>query len=414
MMGIYHKDVRKLYTTKPNDSDDPDGIRDYFLKIIEVMPNLVFWVNKDSIALGCNKNELDLLGLESLDQFIGLSYEEIGALTNWTQEQMAEFRKADQEVLATGKPKLNILESAVSLEDNKTVQFLTSRVPLFDDEGNSIGIVGISIDITDQIKAKEVAKQLAVEKERSQVLETLGASIAHELRTPLASLRLANDAIMQELPYLMEFAIKNADEYAKMCAQKTTDIKRLKKMQILPEIMKNSIDSANFIINTLLMNISESHRALEGATELSIKGIINKSISQYPLSGDERALINVEDSDDFLCVGKETLYVYVLFNLIRNALYHIHDANKGSITISTDTTSDEKNNLLIFKDTAKGIPAKKLPFIFEKFYSNRFGGTGLGLAFCKLALETFDGKISCDSVEGEYATFTLSFPKIKK
>jgi signal transduction histidine kinase len=413
MSSINYRDGRKLYTTKPNDSDDPDGIRDYFLKIIEVMPNLVFWVNKDSIALGCNKNELDLLGLKSLDQFIGLSYEEIGALTHWTKDQMAEFRQADQEVIATGKPKLNVLETPLYRKDNSMVQFLTSRVPLFDNEGNSIGVVGISIDITDQIKAKEVAKQLAVEKERSQVLETLGASIAHELRTPLASLRLGNDAIMQELPKLMEFAIKNADEYEKMFANKTADVKRLKKMQLLPEIMKNSIDSANFIINTLLMNINESHRVLESAVELSIRDLINKAINQYPLTGNERTLINWEDNSDFICKGKETLFIYVIFNLIKNSLYHIHDTKKGTITICLDATSDEKYNLLIFKDTAKGIAPDKLSFIFEKFYSNRFGGTGLGLAFCKLALETFDGKITCDSKEGEYTTFTLSFPKIK-
>lgn len=411
MNAINYRDIRKLYTTNSNDANDPEGVRDYFLNIIAVMPNIVFWVDKNSITLGCNQNELDLLGLESLDQFIGLSYEEVGVLANWTEEQMADFKKADQEVMASGKPKLNILDPLI-LKDNRTVQFLTSRVPLFDSEGKCIGVVGISSDITDQIKAKEVAKELAIEKERSQVLETLGASIAHELRTPLASLRLANDAIMQELPYLMKFALAYADEYKEMFPTKSAEINRIKKMQILPEVMKSSIDSANFIINTLLMNINDSRKTFESAVDLSIKDIINKAISQYPLASEEKSLISWENSKDFICKGKETLLIYVIFNLLKNSLYHIHEVKKGTITISIDDESDEKYNLLLFKDTAKGISASKLPLIFEKFYSNRFGGTGLGLAFCKLALETFNGKITCESIEGEYTTFILAFPKV--
>lgn len=413
MTIITCKDLNRLYTTKPNNSEDSDGIRDYFLKIIEVMPNLVFWVNKDSIALGCNRNELDMLGLESLDQFIGLSYEEIGALANWTKEQMAAFRQADQEVISTGIPKLNILEPPLRLKDNSVVHLLTSRVPLADDYGNIIGVVGISIDITDQLKAKEMSKQLAVEKERSQILETLGASIAHELRTPLASLRLANDVIMRELPNLMAFALKNSEEYEHMFPDSVANAKRFDKLKLLPEIMKNSIDSSNFIINTLLMNISEAQGVAESAVELSIRDVINKALHQYPLGCGERLLIKWENDSDFICKGKEIVFIYIIFNLIKNSLYYIRHANKGCIEIFLDTNSDDKYNLLIFKDTAQGIAADILPFIFEKFYSNRIGGTGLGLAFCKLSLETYDAKITCDSIEGDYTAFTLFFPKLE-
>lgn len=406
------RNIKKLYTTNSDDPEDPEGVRNYFLKIIEVMPNIVYWMDKNGIALGCNKNELDLLGLISLEQFIGLSYDEIGALTNWTKEQIDGFKKADLEVINSGKQKLNIIEPPLAYGENKVVNLITSRVPIFDDKNNCIGVVGISSDITDQLKAKEVSNQLVVEKERSRVLEILGASMAHELRTPLAALRIANDSISQELPHLMEFAIKHAHEYKKMFPDKATEMGKLKKMHLLNEVMQKSIDSANFIINTLLMNINEYNSPVENVVRLSVGDVVSKAIGEYPLTEKEKTLIEWNNNSNFTCNGKETLLVHVIFNLIKNSMYYIKEAGKGSINIYTDTISDKNYNLLIFTDTAKGIAADKLPFIFERFYSNRVGGTGLGLAFCKLAIESFGGEITCDSQEGEYTSFTMAFPKI--
>jgi signal transduction histidine kinase len=65
---------------------------------------------------------------------------------------------------------------------------------------------------------------------------------------------------------------------------------------------------------------------------------------------------------------------------------------------------------LIFKDTGKGIASKDLPFVFDRFYTQTPHGTGIGLAFCQDVLKRFGGSIVCDSVEGEYTIFTLSFP----
>ena len=86
---------------------------------------------------------------------------------------------------------------------------------------------------------------------------------------------------------------------------------------------------------------------------------------------------------------------------------------KGAIFITVDR-GDPHFNQLIFKDTAKGIPQNQCKTIFEPFFTrDKHGGTGIGLSFCKQVMESFGGKISCESVAGEYTTFQLYFPEIK-
>jgi two-component system CAI-1 autoinducer sensor kinase/phosphatase CqsS len=116
---------------------------------------------------------------------------------------------------------------------------------------------------------------------------------------------------------------------------------------------------------------------------------------------------------DFKFLGIELLMVHVLFNLIKNSLYYIAKAGKGRIFISVDKSPS--GNLLIFRDTGSGVPPEILPNIFTQFYSwspdndNRVGA-GIGLAFCRSVMTSFNGSIHCKSQLGEYTEFTLTFP----
>jgi signal transduction histidine kinase len=110
-------------------------------------------------------------------------------------------------------------------------------------------------------------------------------------------------------------------------------------------------------------------------------------------------------------MGDDILFTHVLFNLLKNALYYIRAASKGEISIWCE--QNEKFNILHFKDTGLGMDKEVLEHIFERFFTRTRHGSGVGLAFCKLVMQSFGGDIICDSVKGEYTDFTLSFPKIK-
>nr|WP_231879297.1 ATP-binding protein [Collimonas arenae] len=66
-----------------------------------------------------------------------------------------------------------------------------------------------------------------------------------------------------------------------------------------------------------------------------------------------------------------------------------------------------------FTDTGAGIPQEALPNIFDGFFTTKnSGGTGVGLTFCHRVMVSFGGRIRCDSVAGQYTTFTLEFPRV--
>jgi len=72
----------------------------------------------------------------------------------------------------------------------------------------------------------------------------------------------------------------------------------------------------------------------------------------------------------------------------------------------------EAMNHLIIKDTAGGTSPEIVAHLFGGYKSTKDGGTGVGLAFCKLTMDTFQGTISAKSVEGEYIEFILGFPVV--
>ena len=108
-------------------------------------------------------------------------------------------------------------------------------------------------------------------------------------------------------------------------------------------------------------------------------------------------------------MGVESLCIYILFNLLKNAYYSIQSAQKGDIQIILKRGGHE--NYLIFRDTGLGMDETIVGRIFEGFFTTKNDGTGAGLAFCKRTVESFGGQISCSSRLGSYATFTIMLPQ---
>ncbi|HBC72127.1 MAG TPA: histidine kinase, partial [Coxiellaceae bacterium] len=113
---------------------------------------------------------------------------------------------------------------------------------------------------------------------------------------------------------------------------------------------------------------------------------------------------------DFTYIGSDLLTKHILFNLIKNSLRAIKEVDRGKIYITLK--HDGNFNYLLFKDTGSGISTQILESLFEQFKGNGQDGSGLGLSFCKRTMKSYGGDITCDSKEGEYTEFTLSFPKV--
>ncbi len=379
--------------------------------LIALMPGHLYWKNEKSEFLGCN---------DSQAQAAGFSKEEMIGKTDWEMPWAAEapkLRQNDLEVMRT-KRALTIEECAFINGTDKT--YLSHKVPLLDGEDKVIGVLGVSFDVTEQRRLEELKLQMRIANERADSMKLMASSIAHELRTPLSAIHSAMGWVNEEMPKLMQVY-----RMAKAAGLDLPEIhpRRIKLFDRISADVSHEAESANNIINMLLVKLSQTNIALADLEDCSIRQCVEEALMRYPFSSedhrslihwdpDSEAKVKIDFVSDFEFKGTSLLMNHILFNLLKNALHFIDDAGKGEIFISLK--EDELENILIFRDTAKGIPEKDLSCIFERFFSKTLHGTGIGLAFCKQVMHSFGGRISCHSIEGEFAEFVLRFPKIER
>ena len=248
-------------------------------------------------------------------------------------------------------------------------------------------------------------KTAMLQQQKLAGMAAAAGMIAHELRTPLLGIKSGAQALVCYLPILTQ-GYQLAKEQELMATPLRE--RRLQQLEGVSERIVNEINYANTIIDMLLVKAGRENSlhncVLESCT---ISECLTEAIARYPFqSPRERTLITWVG--DFQFKGSRLLMQHVLFNLIKNALYVIATAQRGEINIWT--ALGDKFNYLYFKDTAKGMTSQQLSQLFNHFYTTNFLGTGIGLSFCKLVMHGFGGNIICESVEGEYALFTLSFP----
>jgi two-component system sensor histidine kinase/response regulator len=144
--------------------------------------------------------------------------------------------------------------------------------------------------------------------------------------------------------------------------------------------------------------------------ELSAPGLIAGAIEQVSSLANEARTVIVTDveRDVPLFPGDANKISRTLVNLIANA---VKFTEAGTVTISASVAGGTIR--FAVRDTGRGIPAEAMDRIFEKFGqldSHSKVGTGLGLAFCKLAVETHGGEISVESTPGKGSTFAFTIP----
>ena len=240
----------------------------------------------------------------------------------------------------------------------------------------------------------------------------LAGSIAHELRTPLSAMMMDAGFLSKFFPFYQDAYIQAKE--AQLPIHKI-ELNEEKGMMAIPQNLQTVSRNAHTMITMLLTNLYEG--AANQQTEIcSMKACVTEALKTYPFSAHERGRLHwEEDTADFSFLGHKEFTKHVLFNLLKNALYAIASIGKGEIFITIEPATNSKGkNRLIFKDTGSGIPSETLGHIFDRFYTKKEHGAGIGLAFCQSVIQGFGGEITCTSNLGEYTTFIISLPVLVK
>jgi PAS domain S-box-containing protein len=170
--------------TKINENQTLTELRtriDYLEKIISLMPGHVYWLDKNNVYLGCNDLQAKSVELNSRHDIVG---KRNGDLI-W-KEFADELDNLNIEVMKTGRPHIEE-ENIRTVNGVKIV--LSQKVPLYDDNNNVMGILGISFDITER---KRMEKELLEAKEKAEIVNQVKTdfirNMEHDIRTPISGL----------------------------------------------------------------------------------------------------------------------------------------------------------------------------------------------------------------------------------
>ena len=261
-----------------------------------------------------------------------------------------------------------------------------------------IGIAGIFLHNKETVK-----------KEKLQSMANVSASIAHELRTPFAALTLVANSMKKYFNILLDGYVLAKTNALSVHSLTQNQLELLKN---IPLTIEKESRSANLFIDLLIRNLNPNINE-EFKKNFSISTCIKQALERYPFNEEQQQLIHWQDINDFTVKGDEILLIHLLFNLIKNALYYLAKASKKTekgIYIWTEKTATD--NKLYFKDTGTGIAKDILPFIFNRFFSKTKHGSGIGLTYCKMVMESLGGSITCESEINDYTLFIMTFPVI--
>ena len=211
---------------------------------------------------------------------------------------------------------------------------------------------------------------------------------SHELKTPLASIKLLSDSILQydmDIETVREFVGDIGDE-AERLNRMTAKLLSLTKAEGVP-----SEESEIIMMEPTIRRVARMLRP---------NALQAKIAFHLELENDSPILILEDD-----------LY-QIVFNLIENGIKYNQPG--GSLTVTLSRVED--NAVLTVADTGMGIPEDAIGHVFERFYrvdkarSRATGGSGLGLSIVRTIVQRNRGEISVSSEVGKGTTFTVSFP----
>lgn len=379
--------------------DANEATRRMLQLVLDHIPQGVFWKNRQSVYLGCNRVVARAFGFSDPQEIIGRNDYQLPGLS---YDQAAFFIRKDREVMESNTARLGILEQA-TLADGRTIWMETNKVPLRDSAGNVVGILGTWEDVTEKRRIEEERQRLEAQLQHTQKLESLGilaGGIAHDFNNLLTSILGYADLAMQDLPRDSPARehIASAIHGARRAAELTN--------QMLAYSGKG-----RFVVEPI--DLSRLVADLSRLLEISIS---KKCVMKFHLASH---LPSIE--------ADAAQVRQVVMNLILNASEAIGDRS-GYIAVTTgvmhcdreyldktlfnDNLPEGRYVFLEVADTGCGMSEEVQARIFDPFFTTKFTGRGLGLSAVMGIVRGHRGAIKLYSEVDKGTTFKVLFPAV--
>jgi len=366
------------------------SIYTYLEKIISHMPCYVYWKNKEFVYLGCNDLTADLLKLPSKRTIIGKTDYDFG----WDIEKVNEYRKIDEYIVKTGRSQLNF-EETITKSDGSVTVLLVNKMPIFDETGRIIGIVGISIDITER---KQIEREILIAKEQAEIANNAKTefleNMRHDIRTSLTSIVGFSDLLIGETD-------KNKlEKYAVGLSEASKELLRFLN-EVLESINVSSGElpllKKKFSLRETLENVIKLNQPVALEKQLELRLAIDNNIPKY-------------------LIGDSVRIYRVVLELLVNSLKFTQE---GHVNVFAKLGSKEGKDVTVqifIEDTGLGIPPERQQDLFIRFkrltasYQGIYKGAGLGLSIVKQFIDDLQGEIYVESKPKQGTKFVCVIP----
>lgn len=308
----------------------------------------------------------------------------------WDPEHIEHTLEVHNMILSGDAPREGV-ELHLRRRDGERLDVMIFEAPLIDADGRHTGWMGSLLDVTEQKRARELARQQEEQLHATSRLITMGemaSTLAHELNQPLAAIASYNTGCLNRL------------EQPDIDAEELRDIhtKLGRQARRAGEIIRRVHD---------FVRRSEPKREA-----LDLNAVIRDAVGLIESDTRKRRMrIETDLAPRLPDIPADPVMIeQVIVNLVRNGMDAMRDNPPGRRTVRVSTREEGGQLVIRVTDTGKGIDAEAARHLFEPFFTTKSEGMGMGLNICRSIAELHRGRLGFESVPGEGTTFVLSLP----
>jgi PAS domain S-box-containing protein len=372
-------------------------INSFLDSIVENIPDMIFLKDARELRfVRCNKAGEELLGY-SRDELLGKRDYDF-----FPKEQADFFTEQDRKVLSR-KEIVDIPEEELQTRDKRNRILHTKKVPIMDEKGESLYLLGISEDITDLKKSEAERNRLNTQLLQAQKLESLGnlaGGIAHDFNN-----------ILSAIIGFTEIALFDVAEGSKV-------------EESLHAVYKAGMRARDLVKQILTF----ARRSDEEIKPIKAESIVKDALNFLRSSIPTTIQIKQNIASNSSIMGNPIQLHQVLMNLCTNAAYAMEEEG-GILEVGLEDIGFDKPETireqelksgdyirLSVSDTGTGISPEIIESIFEPYFTTKTvgEGTGLGLALVNSIVESYGGKVEVKSELGKGSVFSIYVPITKE